>query len=61
MRNKTKWWFNLYKSVVIFIICLWMESYPSIDDEWYRVLPIGGIFISLGLFITSIIELKRKC
>jgi hypothetical protein len=31
----------------------------NLDDEWYRVLPIAGIMLSIIVSITSIIELKN--
>jgi hypothetical protein len=33
-------------------------SIPSLDEEWYRVLPIAGIILSIGLAMISISELK---
>jgi hypothetical protein len=57
--SKIIWWFNLYQSTLLLISCTWMKlSIPSLDEEWYRVLPIAGIILSIVLAMMSIIELK---
>ena len=57
--SKIIWWFNLYQSIVLIVTCTWMKlSIPSLDEEWYRVLPIAGIILSIVLAMISIIELK---
>jgi len=58
--SKIIWWFNLYQSILILITCIWMKlNIHNLDDEWYRVLPIAGIMLSIIVSITSIIELKN--
>ena len=56
---KIIWWLNLYQSILLLITCTWIKlSIQSLDEEWYRVLPIAGIILSIVLVMISIGELK---